>query len=261
MTPRTAISAIGQNAAGGALPTTIKRSRVSAALDRWWAEQSETDAPAVNSIRAIPRDDHRALAIIVRYSQDWLRIVSRDVDPASQRNEEQEAHRAKRLIERVGDDRDGELHVLGQRIVFVRRRYGGPEDTVPSLLEGFPLQPALPAFETAAVSEAIRYRDRLWNGLKWLCLLNADDFVVTAEALKSRAEQFASRTPEIGVHPDLGKRVGALLLWLSGDETNEIAASEVDPLLDRPAQNITFAGAAQGSLDVPNAIHGICSHP
>ncbi|MGO6984169.1 hypothetical protein [Rhizobium leguminosarum] len=190
---------------------------------------------AVNSIRAIPRDDHGALAIIVRYSQDWLRIASRDLDPPGQRNEEQEAYRAKRQIERVGVDRDGELHVLGHRIVFVRRRYGGPEDTVPSLLEGFPLQPTLPAFETAAVSVAIRHRDSLWNGLKWLCLLNAEDFVETADALKSRAEQFASRTPETGVHPDLGKRVGALLLWLSGDETNEIAASEMNPLLDRPS--------------------------
>jgi hypothetical protein len=44
--PRVSVAALGQDAAGGAYATTIKRARVHAALDRWWSGRAAGDAPA-----------------------------------------------------------------------------------------------------------------------------------------------------------------------------------------------------------------------
>lgn len=186
---------------------------------------------AVSALRAIRRDDEAAMAVIVERCRSWLCVISRDVDPPGQRHPDSEKARARRFVERVGADRDGELTVLGQSLTFVERRRDGVEGTIPSLLEGFPLQNVLPAFEAAAVALAIneRWAFRGWDGLKWLCLLNDRDFVETAAALRAKANELTTRTPEPGVHADLGRRAGALLLWLSGDEDNEADAAELNP--------------------------------
>lgn len=186
---------------------------------------------AVNALRAIRRDDDAAMAAIVERCRSWLCVISRDVDPPGQRHPDSEKARARRFMERVGADRDGELTVLGQSLTFVERRREGIESTIASLLEGFPLQNALPAFEAAALALAINERQafRGWDGLKWLCLLNDLDFVETAAALRAKANELTTRTPEPGVHADLGRRAGALLLWLSGDEDNEADAAELSP--------------------------------
>lgn len=188
---------------------------------------------AVNALRAISRDDAAAQEQIVARCQAWLNIISRDVDPPSRRNADSEKARAARLVERVGLDADGERTILGQPVIFIERQHRDLESTIPELLEGFPLLPSLRVFEAAALAMAVRHRQDIWDVLKWLCLLNERDFVATATALRIRARAIASLAPEQGVHAELGKRVGALLLWLSGDEDNEAEAVRLNPTLDR----------------------------
>ncbi|HWJ70674.1 MAG TPA: hypothetical protein VNS79_11580 [Sphingobium sp.] len=188
---------------------------------------------ALGALRTISRADATALAQIVGRSVRWLAITSRDVDPAGQHHADSEKARAERLILRVGADADGERTILGQHLTFVERQHRDAEGTIATLLAGFPLLAAMPLFEIAALSTALRHRQDFWEGLKWVCLLNEQDFVATAAALRTSAFEIAAQTPEPGVHPDLGKRVGALLLWLSGDEDNEAEAASLNPSLDR----------------------------
>lgn len=188
---------------------------------------------AINALRGIDRDDTDRQALIVGRCLLWLRTLSRDVSLPTQYDEEAEAHRSARLIERVGRDADGPLTVLGEPLVFVERSHHDATRTIPSLLEGFPLTPALAVFRAAATFMAIRGREDFWSGLKWLCLLNPVDADQATAALEGEARDIAARTPESGVHRDLGRRIAALLLWLSGDEDLEARAAAEDPGLDR----------------------------
>ena len=70
--------------------------------------------------------------------------------------------------------------------------------------------------------------------LKWLCLLNEVDSDKTATALRGLSEEISRRQPEQDVHPDLPKRIAALLLWLTGQDEDEDAAVSMDPGIDRP---------------------------
>lgn len=188
---------------------------------------------AVNALRAIPRTDTLYLDKLVGRFSDWLRVISRDADPPNRENEEAERARSRRLQTRVGFDADGERVVLGRKLLFVDKFHNLANMAVPSLLEGFPLATVLPAFELAALGLAIRGRQEHWDGLKWLCLLNTTDFTATSSALRRSAEHFAGLSPEPGVHPELPARVGALLLWMSGDEDDEARATIMNPGLDQ----------------------------
>ena len=99
-------------------------------------------------------------------------------------------------------------------------------ETIPSLLEGFPLERALPVFEAAALAFAVRHREDIGEGLKWLVLLNPLDRSETSLVIRTRSQQIAGLLPERGVHPDVPKRVAALLLWLNStdEDAHEAAA-------------------------------------
>lgn len=186
---------------------------------------------AVNALRAIPRSDTATLSRIVSHATTWLRTVSRDVDPPAQRHEESEKARSSRFRERLGLDLDGPCTVLGNQLQLVERRSDEVVQTIPLLLEGYPLSSAIPVFEAAALVLAIRGRSDLWEGLKWLCLFNSEDFTETAAELRLRSGQIATKVPEHGIHPELPLRTAALLLWLSGDEDDEVAAAKLNPPL------------------------------
>ncbi|GAB0057556.1 hypothetical protein SIID45300_01887 [Candidatus Magnetaquicoccaceae bacterium FCR-1] len=185
---------------------------------------------AVNALRAVPRTNTTILAKIVDRATDWLRVVSRDVDP---RDANSDQARAQRFLMRIGFDEDRKSIVLGQPLVFVENRRNTATTTIPSLLEGFPLVPAQAVFEAAALHKAIRRLEEFWDGLEWLCLLNDVDFDATAEMLRARADEVVALIPEIGVHVELSHRVAALMLWLSGNEANETAAEDINPSLDQ----------------------------
>jgi hypothetical protein len=187
---------------------------------------------AVNALRAIPKTDTELLSKIISHATNWLKIISRDVDHSAHRSDDSEKVRSSRFIKRLGVDSDGPYTVLGSQIQLVERRSDEVIRTIPSLLEGFPLVSAAPVFEATALVLAIRGRCDLWDSLKWLCLLNNEDFTETAAELRLRSRHTAAKVVEQGIHPELPLRVAALLLWLSGDEDDEAAAAKLNPSLD-----------------------------
>ena len=185
---------------------------------------------AVNALRSLPRDDVGLRDLIVGKAAEWLRVVSRDVDTRNAESETEKSRLA-RLAERIGIDRAGSLTVLGTQIQLVDNAVTTATETIPSLIEGFPLANALPVFEAAAISLAIRHRDDIWESLKWLSLLNEVDRVETVTAIRTRANAIAALTPEPGIHPDVAKRVAALLLWLNATDEDAEAAAALRPVL------------------------------
>lgn len=187
---------------------------------------------ALESIRGLPKDDGDTWAAIIERATRWLSVFSRDVDPPSRRNDESEKSRSEHLKKRIGRDDDGEATILGLRLQIIER--GGPPGIgeIPALIEGFPLAHARSIFEVNALVEALTRSSGIWDELKWVVLLNRVDFVKTRNMLKSLSDDFLGRPAESGVHPDLNRRVAALLLWMSGDEALEIEAAARDPRLD-----------------------------
>ena len=157
-----------------------------------------------------------------------MRIVSRDVDMRTERDE-WHSDRLKRLI---GVDSSQRIKVVGVELELVDNPYGLPVFSVPSIIQAFPLAEALPIFEVAAVSFAIRGLGGSWDDLKWICLLNEIDPEETAKALRSLSREVSLRTPETGVHPEFPKRVASLLLRLTGHKADEEAAEVIDPDLE-----------------------------
>ena len=178
---------------------------------------------AVNALSTIPRDDSTVLDVIVKRSCRWLSIVSCDGD--------RQSDRLKRLI---GSDTPDLIMVVGVQLELVDQSSGLLEAAIPSLVEGFPLAKALPIFETAAIALAAGDLSDCWDGLKWLCLLNEVDPDETATALRDLSAEISRRQPEQGVHPDLPKRIAALLLWLTGQDVDEDSAMSMDPGIDYP---------------------------
>ena len=88
-------------------------------------------------------------------------------------------------------------------------------------------------FNWAAVAFAIKGNSKIWQGLKWLCLFNEVNPSELAKALRKLSDQFFDLEPEPGVHPDLGRRIAALLRWLTGIEEDDQIAASIDPGLDR----------------------------
>lgn len=210
----------------GALLDAVEHSRgQSQASARLWA---------INALRSIPRKDTAALDIIVERASHWLSIVSRDVNPRGETNAELEARRSDLLRNRIGMDASRRITVVGVDLELVDRNDGGLQSTIPSILEGFPLIRAQSVFEVTAVALAVRGRSEIWDGLRWLCLLNETDPDETATALRELSEEVRHRQPEPGVHPDLPARVVALLLWLSGQEQDEDAATSINPAIGHP---------------------------
>jgi hypothetical protein len=188
---------------------------------------------AVNALRAIPRAEGPALSVIVARVRSWLSIVSRDVHDLPDANPDFEKQRADRYRTRIGVDASGYKIVLGIQLQLVDRNDGRLQATAPSILEGFPLAKVLPCFEAVAIASAVRGHADGWEGLEWLCYLNEVDPQPTADALCALSANVRARAPEAGVHPSLPARAAALLLWLSGRESDEEMAASIDPRIDR----------------------------
>ncbi len=186
---------------------------------------------AVKALCDIPRSDKSALATIVMRAKQWFSTVSRDVN--SRANANMEKNRADRFKQRIGIDASGPIAVAGINLLLVERANSVLQVTVPSFIKGFPLLKALPVFEMAAASLAVRGCNEGWDGLKWLCLLNETDPDETTSALRDLSEAVRLRKPEPGIHPALPARIASLLLWLTGQEQDEDTAASFNPSFDR----------------------------
>jgi hypothetical protein len=189
---------------------------------------------AVNALRAIPRSDSSALRAISARAVRWLSIVSRGTRSFGGADMEFEKRRAERFVSRIGTNLSGPIKVLGLDMNLVDHDSGVVASTIPLILEGFPLAKASAVFEMAAVGLTVAGSCPVWDGLKWLCLLNENDPKDTTLALRTASKSMLARAPEQGINPALSARAAALLLWLTGHEQDDLQADSLDPGLDRP---------------------------
>lgn len=188
---------------------------------------------AVNALRNIPKEDTTAFTNIIKRTCRWMSMVSRDVDTQRNANEERDKRRSDRLKRLIGIDASQRIKVVGVELELVDSVSWSLLSTVPSIIEVFPLAEALPIFERAAISLAVRGQSESWDGLKWVCLLNEVDPGNTVKALRELSKEVCRRTPEPGIHPDLPRRVAELLLRLTGHQADEDKAVDIEPDLDR----------------------------
>ncbi|MER8948500.1 hypothetical protein [Mesorhizobium sp. M0809] len=183
---------------------------------------------AVNAVRSLPHDNRTYCAQVVQKAAAWLRHIPRDVD-VQKTSEDAEVRRSERFVSRIGIDRSGPVTVLGINVVLADHWALTAVETIPSLLEGFPLAQAGPVFEAAALSLAIRNREEIWEGLKWLMLLNKIDRTAATDSNRALAYDVMARRPETGIDPHLAKRVGALLLGLNFNADDDRASVAATP--------------------------------
>ncbi|MDP2224482.1 hypothetical protein [Nitrosomonas sp.] len=200
-------------------------------------EHSDNDAQAsarhwaVNALKAIPRENHHAAATIFDRISQWFKVISRDIYP--HQGADYEKNRSEGFIRRIGMDQSKAITVAGVKLALVDQYDGTRQLTAPSIIEGFPLADALPIFEAAAITLAIRNRCEGWDALKWLCLLNVIDPDEASLALRELAERIRQQQPDPGINPGLPDRIAALLLLLTGQESDEMDAAMIDPRIDR----------------------------
>lgn len=180
---------------------------------------------AVRALRVIPRTDTEIFSLIVKRVYRWLCVVSLDLNAS----EESKKWCSEHFREQVETYVPGSINILGVKLELVNQNPSFLKAAVPSIIEGFPLSGAQPVFKAAAIELAMHNNSEAWNGLKWLCLLNEVDPDDTAEALRKLSESVLHEGPEPHIHQDIPARVAALLLWLTGQEKDDLAAAEINP--------------------------------
>ena len=188
---------------------------------------------AVKALCADRTDDDVALELIVQQARRWMGTIYRDIDTRRNRSDEHRKWREDHLSNLIGTHSAGNVSVVGVELNLVDRYPGLVKSAVPSILEGSPLCKALATFEAAATALAAGDHSGCWDALRWLCLLNEVDPDETAEGLRDLSKKVLCRIPEPGLHPDLSKRVAALLLRLTGFENDDKAAAHLNPDIGR----------------------------
>jgi hypothetical protein len=180
---------------------------------------------AIEALRRLPKEEGDHYKSILARAYGWFLEIPRDLRTGPHHNEKEEESRSKRLLDLVGVDASGPCILIGHAANFVDVDSGGPVESVPSLIEGYPLEAAIAVFEVAALHACIRNLDDEWRDFGWLCLFNPVDAGATATALRCRALQLADLSPEPGVKPTLPLRIAAMLLGLSRDPVDETLIS------------------------------------
>ncbi len=188
---------------------------------------------AIQALRRLPRECGDGLDQILARSRQWMAVGFRGMYSQGSTIPGADDKRIEGFLKRLGRDTSGPLSVLGVPLTLVERQPDQLAMAVPSLLEGFPLAGAQSLFETAAVNFAACQRLPVRPELTWLCLLNQVDPLETTTALRNLGAEVLQRTPEPGIHPDMPKRVAAILLWFTGNETDDVEAADLNPSFDQ----------------------------
>jgi hypothetical protein len=220
---RNELLALASSIVPGLLDTVQYSTGSSQASARHWARRA---------LRSLPKKEGPALDQIVARAVSWMSIVTMEMYPSMMADAAYKKSRQKRFSERVGRHNPGPMAVLGIPMTLEELGDETLPNTVPSLLEGYPLRLALKCFEAAAVVLAIRGQSDAWKGLKWLCQLNEVDPDETAGALRQLSNDFLNRIPEKGVATTLPSRAAGLTLCLSGIESDEKKCATLTPIAD-----------------------------
>jgi hypothetical protein len=194
--------------------------------------QSSARIVAINALRTVPRDDMAALQLVIVYARKWFCQVSRDLSPAGSQWQQASDQRSARWLQRIGVDAPGTHTILGTAIELLDENTPRGAMAVPSLLEGFPLETTIPVLEAAALNHVVRGNFEGWDGLRWLVLFNEVDQKETAESIRSLSDALCHRSPEALLDPRIPGRIAALLLWLTGEDRDDVSARKIDSRID-----------------------------
>ena len=183
----------------------------------------------MNGLRKIPRTDEAACSAVVERAGRWLQKIHRDIHSESAEHKDHNEWRSSHLKKRIGTDAVGVVRALGYTVELSDHNLTLVHQTIPSILEAFPLASAISVLERAAIALAVSGSNACWDALRWLCLINEVDPRETASKLRELSANIECREPEPDIHPDLAKRIAALLLWLTGKEPDDLAAAAIDP--------------------------------
>ena len=201
----------------GLLETVEHSSSRSQASARRWALQALRGTPAVNMPAWNAINDKLVT---------WVAHVTCPTAEEVAQSDSSGKHQFDRLIERIGTGAAGVQPVMGVPVRVHLRETEDLADSVPGLLLGKPLVPAVRVLVAAAVTASISIGGRsAWEGFKWLVMLNPVDPDETVALLAGLADVALGTCGGPGVHPELPMRVAALLLWMAGDETHEHRAN------------------------------------
>lgn len=220
---RNELLVLAGNVVSGLLDTIQFSTASSQASARHWAAKA---------IRGLPKTPGAAFDEIVTRSAAWVSVVTMEMYPHLMKDPSYQDSRRKRFQERVGTFVPGPITVLGAPMILAEVGDETLANVVPTLLDGYPLLPALKCFEAAAITLAIRGHFDAWKGLKWLCELNEIDPAEMATALRTLAVSLAARTPEPTVLATLGCRAAGVTLCLSGIEADEEQSGALMPIAD-----------------------------
>lgn len=183
---------------------------------------------AVLGLQSLANAETETVSEIMDRLVSWYKFVSRDVPADVEANPERDKSRVRRFETRVGSDKSGVYTVLGRELIFIENRNESRQIAAIQILQKYKLAPITELFILAAISTTINGRNKFWNGLKWLNILNNRDYAETRIALSKAANQILCVRPEPSVHVDLPNRVSAFLLLLSGHSEDEKKAYAVD---------------------------------
>lgn len=197
--------------------------------------QAQTSARlcAIDAIRSFNGSNPAALAVIVERLAQWVAVVSRGENAFHDREESIVKQRREFFETRLGADRSGRFRVLGVDLELVELSDETLAEAAATLLQGAPLASAMPVFEACAARRTVERGDTIWRAFCWLCDLNEVDRAETFAGLRTLSLDMRARRPEPGVHPDLPARAAAVLLWLAGEEQDEVEAADLNPPLFR----------------------------
>jgi hypothetical protein len=187
---------------------------------------------AMKAVTGLPKKAGPPFDDIVERCTAWISIVNMEMYPHYMKEESIRKSREERYRERTGSIVPGPVTVLGVPLSLEEIGDDVLTETVPILLDGFPLTPALKCFEAASVVLAIRGHFDAWKGLKWLCELNEIDPTEMADALRKLSDDFISRKTEPGIITTLGHRAAGVTLCLSGIESDEVKCGQLTPIAD-----------------------------
>ena len=158
--------------------------------------QTSARSWALESLRVIASENSEAWDKIYERMVNWVAHVE---CPSPQRKAQKDGvskPQTDRLIMLIGTDEPGTYRVLGVplRLDYWQRDDLG--DSVPRLLEGKPLVPAMRVLVASSVANAVGFGGRSsWDGLKWVVLLNEVDRRETVELLATLAEVATTLVP------------------------------------------------------------------
>lgn len=202
--------------------TVIERSSLSS--------QSSAFHYATQSLRRLPRSRTSDWESIRSRMLVWTsRVTLPEKDKLDDPN-----HYAKRhhdyLLQRIGIAEPSTRVVHSEELKLDYSHPGDPSVAIAGILEGHELSAFMPVIRRMAIREAVSvdHNDRSWEGMRWVLLIGCQNASKARDEVAQMAEELLLSTPEKGVHPRMRNRAAAYLLRLTGVQTYEERAAEVN---------------------------------